>query len=93
MQKTNFLPLFSLLILLSPLVYTLYLFISHSTVLPDWTWWLGYYIVLLAGPFLIGYGMIVYPRKQHRILAWIAFVIGAGLTGTFLWLMAAPLIQ
>lgn len=87
MQRANFLPLLSLIVLLSPLAYTLYLFVFHSTSPPSWTWWLGYYIVLLAGPFLIGYGMIVYPRRQHRILAWIAFIIGGGLTGTFLWLL------
>ncbi len=90
MQKTSFLPVFSLLILLSPLACWLYLLISHNTSPPAWTWWLVYYIVLLAGPSLIGYGMIVYPRKQHRILAWIAFVVGGGLTGTFLWLLVFP---
>lgn len=90
MQKTSFLPLLSLLVLLSPLVCALYLLISRSIPSANWTWWLGYYIILLAGPFLIGYGMIVYPRKQHRILAWIAFVVGGGLTGTFLWMMVFP---
>lgn len=94
MQRTSFLPLFSLLILLSPVVYTLYLFISRSTVPPDWTWWLVYYVFLLAGPFLIGYGMRVYPHKQHRTLAWIAFVIGGGLTVYFLWLFIVdPLLK
>ncbi len=94
MQKTNFLSLFSLLILLSPLAYWLSLFISHRTVPPDWTWWLVYYVFLLAGPFLIGYGMMVYPHKQHRILAGVALAIGGGLTVYFLWLFVVnPLLK
>lgn len=92
MPRTNFLPLLTLVILLAPLVYALYLFISPRA-LPLWTWWLGYYIMLLAGPFLIGYGMMVYPLKQHRALAWIAFVIGGGLTGTLLWLLVIPVLK
>jgi hypothetical protein len=92
MQRTNFMPLSILVILLAPLlVYAFCLFI-YGDAFPLWTWWIGYYIVLLAGPFLIGYGMMVYPRKQHRLLAWIAFVVGGGLTGVFLWLfVTSPL--
>jgi hypothetical protein len=93
MQRTNFLPLISLVILLAPLIYALYLF-NFASAAPLWTWWLLYYIVLLAGPLLIGYGMMVYPRKQHRALAWLAFVIGGGLVGTFLWLLLVdPLLK
>jgi hypothetical protein len=88
MQRTNLLPFIILAVLLSPLVYALSLFYWHSPV-QDWFWYLSYYIVLLAGPFLIGYGMIVYPHKQHRLLAWVGFVVGGVLTGYFLWMGVA----
>ncbi|WP_080240123.1 hypothetical protein [Spirosoma rigui] len=90
MERTNFLPLAILVILLSPLLYALYLFVFPPGVIPLRTWWLGYYIILLAGPFLIGYGMLVYPRKHHRTLARIAFIVGIGLTGVFMWLIVVP---
>jgi hypothetical protein len=75
-------------LLLFPLVAALILYVFHEPV-QDWVWYLGYYIFLFAGPFLLGYGMLLYPHRQYRTLAWIGLAVGGSLTGFFLWLVLA----
>jgi hypothetical protein len=65
-------------------VYALILFFSHGPV-QDWIWYLGFYIVQLAGPLLIGYGIRIYP--EYQVMVWIgswAILFLLAMVATFL---------
>jgi hypothetical protein len=88
MPRVSLLPSLGLVLLLAPLVTALILYVLHEPV-QDWVWYLGYYIFLFAGPFLLGYGILLYPHRQYRTLAWTGLALGGSLTGFFLWLALA----
>jgi hypothetical protein len=77
MPRVSLLPSLGLVLLLAPLVTALILYVLHEPV-QDWVWYLGYYIFLFAGPFLLGYEILLYPLPIGSTGHWRGLVSRSG---------------